>query len=124
MTLRQKLELEQMGEEVVLSERFERGVSIAASLMAHFAEEQAEIRLFVYDERGEYGVGSRHLHKLFKKLAVVEPVISSHRALEPVSVQVAEELEEADNSHNFLLTTRDAGNIPLEITRKCTVISL
>ncbi|HVF29917.1 MAG TPA: DUF58 domain-containing protein [Pyrinomonadaceae bacterium] len=124
MTLRDKLEAEQLGESPVLSERFERGVSMAASLMAHFSEEQAEIRLYVNGELGEFGLGSRHLHGLFKQLAVLEPAMAMGEQPEPDLTPLASDLEEADNSHNFLLTTRHVDAIPAEITRKSTVIAL
>jgi uncharacterized protein (DUF58 family) len=124
LTLREKLEAEQKGEVVVVSEGFERSVSLAASLMAHFAAEQAEIRLFMNDELSEFGLGSRHLHYLFKKLAVVDPrpldQDEPHKRLK----RLGQELDEADNSHNFLVSTRPADSFPLEITRKSTVIIL
>ena len=124
MTLREKLEAEQLGDSPVLSERFERGVSLAASLMAHFAEEQAEIRLFLDGERGEFGLGSRHLHGLFKRLAVIEPAAGYDEAADADLLQLAEDLEEGDNSHNYLLTARPNSAIPGEVTRKSTVITL
>ncbi|PYS46178.1 MAG: hypothetical protein DMF68_19865, partial [Acidobacteria bacterium] len=37
--------------------RFERGVTLAASLTAHFIDERAEVRLVIGEEAGRYGVG-------------------------------------------------------------------
>jgi uncharacterized protein (DUF58 family) len=123
-TLRDRLEAEQMGESSVVSERFERGVSIAASLVAHFADEQAEIRLYIDGELTEFGLGSRHLHALFKKLAVVEPTPIDPGDAGSHLTKLADDLEEADNSHNFLITALPKEAIPTEIARKSTVISL
>lgn len=118
MTLRERLEAEQSGETSPIAERFDKGVSLAASLVAHFAEEQAEIRLFIDSDKGEFGIGSRHLHGLFKKLAVIEP-----RGEADFVVDGADDLlEDTENSHNFVLTACGADAIPAEIARKSTLI--
>jgi uncharacterized protein (DUF58 family) len=74
LTLREKIEAEQTGKSPTpVSERFEKGVSQTASLLAHFTEDQAETRLIVDDEVGEFGIGREHLNENLKRLAVVEP---------------------------------------------------
>lgn len=75
LTLREKIELEQAGTDVVVSERFEEGISQAASLLSHFTEQQAEVRLVLGENTGEFGIGSRHLIECLKRLAVAEPQI-------------------------------------------------
>jgi uncharacterized protein (DUF58 family) len=122
LTIREKLEYEQTGRDVLVSERFEAGVSLAASLMAHFAEEQAEIRLIVKDYHGEFGVGSRHLHNLLRELAVVEPDPQDPEHGESAFAAIGEMLEETDNSHNFLVTASDSARIPAEISSKSTIV--
>jgi uncharacterized protein (DUF58 family) len=122
LSLRERLEAEQSGVTSARSERFDQGVSLAASLIAHFAEEQAEIRLLVDEDEGDFGIGSRHLHSLLKKLAIIEP-----RGVEPVEDTPAvpgpeEPLEDNENSHNFVLTACGTDSVPAEIARKSTVI--
>ena len=73
LSLREKIEAEQNGRPAAISDRFERGVSLAASVLAHFTEEQAEICLVIGQEPGEFGIGTRHLYKCLQRLAVVEP---------------------------------------------------
>ena len=48
-----------------LSERFERGVVQAASLIKHFIDERAEVRLVLGDEVGPFGSGTEQLVSLF-----------------------------------------------------------
>src|SRR5918998_968976 len=50
------------GDATELAARFERGVTRAASLVAHFIEEQAEVRLTLGAEDGAYGAGRDHLY--------------------------------------------------------------
>lgn len=73
LSLREKIEAEQNGRPIAISDRFERGVSLAASVLAHFTEEQAEICLVIGQDPGEFGIGTRHLYKCLQRLAVVDP---------------------------------------------------
>ncbi len=124
LTLSEKLEAEQTGENPTASPRLERGVSLAASLMAHFNEEQAEVRLVLDDQVGEFGNGSRHLHDGLKRLAVIEPVGTPEQQLPSAFKAGAELLPETDSAYNFLITARPAGDIPPEILQKCRLIRL
>ncbi len=56
-----------------LSERFERGVVQAASLIKHFIDERAEVRLVLGDEVGPFGSGTEHLYRCLRRLALVTP---------------------------------------------------
>lgn len=60
-------------EEKDITARFERGVTLAASLAAHFIEERAEVRLLLGDEGGRYGAGLDHLYDCLRRLALVTP---------------------------------------------------
>jgi uncharacterized protein (DUF58 family) len=122
-TLREKLDAEQKGENPLFSERFENGVSLAASLMAHFTEEQAEIRLIIDEENAEFGVGSRHLHDSLKRLAAVEPQFGEPGRSNAMFMKLNDILEETSDSHNFLLTTRQIGEIPQEIVQKSNLMA-
>ncbi len=124
LTLREKIEAEQAGKDPSYSERFERGLSIAASLMSFFTEEQADIRLIVDDQKGDFGIGSRHLHELLKRLAVAEPRFTGDEMTEGEITALSGAFEESTESHNFLLTSRQTGLIPPEILEKSKLIRL
>ncbi|MDQ1523707.1 MAG: hypothetical protein QOE47_1631, partial [Pyrinomonadaceae bacterium] len=61
------------GAEKFFEARFERGVTVAASLVAHFLEERAEVRLTLGEEAGHYGAGREHLYASLRRLALVRP---------------------------------------------------
>src|SRR6185503_17108222 len=54
-----------------LSERFERGVVQAASLIKHFIDERAEVRLVLGSDVGPFGSGTEHLYRCLRRLALV-----------------------------------------------------
>lgn len=117
MTVREKLNAEQQGKPVLTSERFENGVTLAASLLSHFLEEQFETRLVIGSEAGEYGFGSRHLIECLKRLAVVEPDLRPRASdvFEPNDGLLAKNDE---NSRNFVVSAVPNGNIALRIGQK------
>ncbi len=123
-TLREKLDSEQSGENPVVSPRLERGVSIAASLMAHFTEEQADIRLIVDDQIGEFDIGTRHLHDGLKRLAVIEPIETANAEISSLFTAIPDLLPETETGYNFLITARPAEAIPPEILQKSRLIRL
>lgn len=106
-------------------ERFERAVTQAASLVAHFVDERAEVRLTDGggDESG-YGTGREHLYECLRRLALVEP-----RAAEPDSLARREfwqhaEPPTAEGGYVILVTTAPRGTIPADLWRKSHVIHL
>ena len=106
-------------------ERFERAVTQAASLVAHFVDERAEVRLT--DAGGgesRYGTGREHLYESLRRLALVEP-----RAAEPDSLARREfwqhaEPPTAEAGYVILVTTAPRGTIPADLWRKSHVIHL
>lgn len=124
LTLREKLEAEQAGENPIVSPRLERGVSIAASLMAHFNEDQADVRLVVDGQIGEFGVGKRHLHDSLKRLAVIEPTNSVDPEISLAFTAIPELLLETEAGYNFLITARPAEELPPEILQKSRLIRI
>jgi uncharacterized protein (DUF58 family) len=60
--------------------KFEAGVRLAASLIAHFTREGAETRLITCEEDSGFGVGVAHSYKLFYQLARVAPAPSAPAA--------------------------------------------
>jgi uncharacterized protein (DUF58 family) len=110
------------------AERFEHGVTVAASLVAHFIEERAEVRLMLGAEAGRYGSNREHLYECLKRLALVQPRVvedaSEKRA--PAASLVEADLSRAigDGNYAILLTTAAPGSIPSNIWRTSHVIYL
>jgi len=123
-TLRRRIEEEQKGNKnSPVSERFENGVSKTASLFAHFTEEQAEIRLIIDKEKGEFGIGREHLHSCLTRLAMIETKLVEEFEAESFEENLAEILDERDNSHNFLVSTLQESDLPNELIQKAKIIN-
>jgi uncharacterized protein (DUF58 family) len=108
------------------SQRFEVGVVQAASLLKHFIDERAEVRLMLGDELGPYGTGLKHLYQCLRRLAVVVPGKQddedlSASVLDPASVKDAHVFDE---DYAIVLTTAAPGSIPAKIWRASHVIYL
>jgi len=105
--------------------RFESGVNQAASLVKHFIEERAEIRLMLGTDVGRFGSGLEHLYACLRRLALVEPVpgrtnVDLQAAIEKATLP---ELR-ADTNYLIVLTTAARGSIPPNIWRRAFVIHL
>ena len=114
-----------------LAARFERGVANAASLAAHFIDEQAEVRLTLGTEAGAYASGREHLYASLRRLALVTPEAAAPRAAADADAAQPPDLWAAIASHtsadpNFviLLTTAAPGTIPAHVWRTSHVIHL
>ncbi|HVQ36188.1 MAG TPA: DUF58 domain-containing protein, partial [Pyrinomonadaceae bacterium] len=108
------------------SQRFEAGVIQAASLLKHFIDERAEVRLMLGNEFGPYGSGLKHLYQCLRRLAVVVPEQDkgedrSTSVLDPVNA-VDENL--FDEDYAIVLTTASPGSIPAKVWRAAHVIYL
>jgi len=111
-SLREKIEAEQSGKGIERPENFERGVSLAAALLAHFSEQQAEIRLVIDTEDGENGFGTRHLYDCLKRLSGIEAnVCHDPDALDSWEIPETA-LTGLEESHNFLVTSLGYGPPP------------
>ena len=121
LSLRQRIEAEQGGEGRARSDRFERGVSIAATMLARFGEERAEIKLVIDGVDAEGGFGTRHLYNCLKRLAGIDAnFLEVDKAL--VQWKIPESLEGGlDETHNFLVTSLDYVPPP-EFSEKVRVI--
>ena len=122
-SLRERMEIERKDKKLSPDdERFESGVSKTASFLSYFTEEQAEIRLVIDGDKGEFGIGREHLAGCLKRLATVEP-----KFVENVEIKEFEELlseigDERDKSHTFLVTTQNESNFSPEIVQKLNVL--
>lgn len=100
-----------------LPERFERGVVQAASLIKHFIEERAEVRLILGDDVGPFGSGTEQLYRCLRRLALVAPS-DEGSGLADVSWNLVEQ------DYSILLTAAAPGSIPANIWRTSHVIYL
>jgi len=108
------------------AERFERGVTVAASLVAHFIEERAEVRLTLGEEGGRYGVGREHLYDSLRRLALAAPC-EPRPAEEPRAdfwKRITGSAGETRAGYCILLTAAAPGTIPSHLWRKAHVIYL
>jgi uncharacterized protein (DUF58 family) len=104
--------------------RFELAVTEAASLLTHFVEERAEVRLSDGEGESRYGVGREHLYACLRRLALVEP-----RRAEPDSLARRDFWQRAEPptpeaGYVILVTTAPRGTIPADLWRKSHVIHL
>ena len=97
-------------------ERFERGVVQAASLIKHFIDERAEVRLVLGDEPGPFGSGMEHLYRCLRRLALVVP----QDVVEPQ----ARTRDVVEHDYAILLTAASPGSIPASVWRTSHVIYL
>ena len=103
--------------------RFERGVTLAASLVKHFIDEGAEVRLTLGEESGRYGEGREHLYACLRRLALVNS--SDGGASDAQRLQGAGRSNETPrDGYDILLTTAPPGSIPAHLWRHSHVIHL
>lgn len=119
-TLRERMEAERKGTFAPVSEKFEKGVSLTASLLAYFTEEQTEIRLIINQETGEFGIGKEHLYKNLKRLALVEPNLDENSEFN--SENLDEIFTEKENSYTFFVTAFEENTFPNRLTQKAKFI--
>ncbi len=112
MTLREKIEAENSGHGIEASPRFEAAVSQIAALAANLCNTDADVRLVTPAETGEFGTGSRHLHEILRRLAVIEPQIQiPGKAAGPSKLE--EIFDNETESHNIILTSSRRNAIPV-----------
>lgn len=109
--------------------RFERGVSIAASLVSHFTDERAELALTLGDEEGRYGAGREHLYGCLRRLALVRPADAdadarahAERDRPDFWERIAPPPSAAGDGYVILITAAPPGTIPANVWRKAHVI--
>lgn len=119
-TLRERMEAERKGNFAPVSEKFEKGVSLTASLLSYFTEEQTEIRLIIDKETGEFGIGKEHLYKNLKRLALVEPNLDEKAEINNENLD--EIFTEKENSYTFFVTAFEENTFPNRLTQKAKFI--
>lgn len=114
-TLRERIHDERSGKPVPPeSERFEEGLGKAAGLLMHFSDEQAELRLVIDGESGEYGVGKSHLQACLRRLALAQPIVCEGELVASV-MDLQQLAEESERSHVLLLTAVDRAEAPAAV---------
>ena len=103
-----------------LSERFERGVVQAASLIKHFIDERAEVRLVIGEDVGPFGSGTEQLYRCLRRLALVMPV--DNDGAETELAHASRDVVQHD--YAILLTAAAPGSIPANVWRTSHVIYL
>jgi uncharacterized protein (DUF58 family) len=110
------------------TQRFEHGVTVAASLLAHFIEERAEVRLVLGAEAGRYGSNMEHLYDCLKRLALVQPEgsddLTDDAERNAAAVESDLTLAASDGNYAILLTMAAPGSIPASVWRTSHVIYL
>ncbi|MGB7069055.1 MAG: DUF58 domain-containing protein [Pyrinomonadaceae bacterium] len=104
LSLKDKIGRENSREGFTLSERFESGVRLTASLLGHFADQQAEFRLLIDDAAGEFGIGVRHLNECLKRLALIEPSVDGNIDELTIEGTIETFLDNRGDSHNLLVS--------------------
>lgn len=102
------------------ADRFERGVVQAASLIKHFIDERAEVRLVLGDEAGPFGSGMEHLYRCLRRLALVMP----QEAVEDAEAKSTSGRDVVQHDYAILLTAASPGSIPANVWRTSHVIYL
>jgi uncharacterized protein (DUF58 family) len=97
--------------------RFEEAVVHAASLLKHFIDERAEVRLILGGEIGDYGSGLEHLYDNLRRLALV--TADKNRAGLAKSQQLA---TGGSDEFAIVLTSAPPGSIPARVWRSSHVI--
>jgi len=104
--------------------RFENGVTQAASLVKHFIDERAEVRLILGNEIGKFGSGLEHLYACLRRLALIGPARINKEHLQQTIDRAATSEVRGEANYLILLTTAARGSIAPSIWRRAFVIHL
>src|SRR5215813_3273271 len=105
-------------------ETFERGVTLAASLVQHFIDERNEVRLIVGSERGRFGSGLEHLYDCLRRLALAQPQTKPTDFFAEVTDFESTEGTTVAGDFGILVTAAAPGTIPTRVWRNSHVIYL
>ncbi|MEQ1645439.1 MAG: DUF58 domain-containing protein, partial [Pyrinomonadaceae bacterium] len=123
-SVRERLAVEQSGVSVVASEQYERIASLAASLLSHFSLENAEFRLIIDGDAGEFGNGRPHLYDSLRRLALTEPKFPSKTAPPEPDPDIERILNESDDSHRFFVTANGGRGLSAEALQRLKIIGV
>jgi len=123
-SVRERLAIEQSGVSVVASEQYERIASLAASLLSHFSLENAEFRLIIDGDAGEFGFGRPHLYNSLRRLALTEPRFPTKNAPREPDPEIERILNEPDDSHRFFVTANGGRGLSAEALQRLKIIGV
>jgi uncharacterized protein (DUF58 family) len=105
------------------SDRFEAGIIQAASLLKHFIDERAEVRLVIGKQASRYGSTLEHLYECLRRLALATPD-SEAGSVSNFSESEKGRVDQALWGEDFaiLLTSAKPGSIPSKVWRTSHVI--
>jgi uncharacterized protein (DUF58 family) len=107
--------------------RFEKGVVQTASLLKHFIDERAEVRLVLGEEVGPFGSGIEHLYRCLRRLALVS-ALGAGVDVEVTKIEAAVKnsltRDVVEHDYAILLTAAPPGSIPASVWRTSHVIYL
>jgi uncharacterized protein (DUF58 family) len=111
------------------ADRFEKAVSLAASLASHFSEEGADFELLTPQEYVPRGTGAGHLYRVLRLLATVEARPNSDLAKADLRTSLsgivdASSLQEtlSEKIFKIIVTSKPRGSFPSSIWRSSHVI--
>jgi uncharacterized protein (DUF58 family) len=107
-----------------LDARFEQGVVQTASLLKHFIDERAEIRLVLGEEVGAFGSGLEHLYRCLRRLALVSSLGAESDSNIEATVKNSLTRDVVEHDYAILLTAASPGSIPANVWRTSHVIYL
>jgi uncharacterized protein (DUF58 family) len=109
-----------------LRQRFEKGVVQTASLLKHFIDERAEVRLVLRHEVGPFGSGVEQLYRCLRRLALITPVEGAGPESFEIDTTMKTNVTRDAVRHDYaiLLTAAAPGSIPASVWRTSHVIYL
>lgn len=100
--------------------RFEQAVTFAASLLTHFLDEGAEVRLLLGEYDSGFGRENEHRYELLRHLARITPLAPVENEALPNLLGRMPTL--ADDEYKLLITASARGSIPANIWRRAHVV--
>jgi len=111
------------------TDRFERAVSLAASLAAHFSEEGAELEFLTPEEYVPRGIGTMHLYRILRSLAVVKCELAAAGSSSDLRGELSGIVENhtlqeilSDKVFKIIITSKPRGSFTSTIWRSSHVI--
>ena len=108
---------------------FEKAVSLGASLAAHFCEEGAELELLTPNEYIPKGMGTAHLYRILKSLAVVQCELPSATTSSDLRGELSGMLEPydlqqilSDKIFKIIISSKPRASFPSSIWRSSHVV--
>jgi uncharacterized protein (DUF58 family) len=110
-------------------EKFERAVSLAASLAMHFTEKSSELEFLTPEEYIPRGMGPDHLNRILRALAVVQCRAAAQAGATDLRAELSGVLDAAEQQRilsgkvfKIIVTSRPKGGFPSAIWRSSHIV--